>query len=204
MFVTDCDVAAAVDHVTHHLIIDATEALKVSPVLVAAWIREYRGPETHIKLDDILTPGLRRTRSVPQGDPCAANLFMAALYVPATVSCKRCQAEKWGLPVGGHHVALLLFADNCWLTALSPAELRCVGRAWNELLVRAGLRIAWKDAVWCTSAPDSLEANIEVDDTEITRTAREQGFKALGAWISCATTKVALRHRLRLLSACAT
>ena len=45
-----------------------------------------------------------------------------------------------------------------------------MARAWNELVVRAGLRIAWKEAVWCTSTPDSLEAKIEVDDTEITRT----------------------------------
>ena len=89
IFVMDCDVAAAFDHVSHHLIIDAMEALNVPPVLVAAWIREYRRSETHIKLDDIFTPGIRRTRSVPQGDPCAANLFGAALDVPATVFCKK-------------------------------------------------------------------------------------------------------------------
>ena len=119
---------------------------------------------------------------------------------------------------------------TCWLIATSPAELRCMARAWNELLVRAGLRIAWKEAVWCTSAPDSLEANIEVDGTEITRTATEQGLRALGACITfdghfvkelaerevtarksfCAIrkllcdNKVALRHRLRLLSWCVT
>ena len=143
-----------------------------------------QGSETHIKLDDILTLGVRRTRSVPQGDPCAANLFKAALNVPATEFWKRCQAEKLGLPVGGHYVGLLLFADNCWLIAMSPAELRCMARAWNELLLRAGLRIAWKEDVWCTSAPDSLEENFEVDDTVITRTAKEQGFKALGARIT--------------------
>ena len=43
--VMDCDVAAAFDHVSHHVIIDAMEALKVPPLLVAAWIREYRGPK---------------------------------------------------------------------------------------------------------------------------------------------------------------
>ena len=42
IFVMDCHVAAAFDHVSHHLIIDAMEALKVPPVLVAAWIIEYR------------------------------------------------------------------------------------------------------------------------------------------------------------------
>ena len=39
----DCDVAAAFGHVSHHVIIDAMEVLNVTPVLVAAWIREYRG-----------------------------------------------------------------------------------------------------------------------------------------------------------------
>ena len=109
------------------------------------------------------------------------------------------------------------------LIAMSPAELRCMAPAWNELLVCAGLRIAWKEAVWCTSAPDSLVANIEVENTVVTRTPREQGFKALGMWIVfdghfvkelaereviawrsffairklLCDNKVALRHRLR-------
>ena len=60
--VMDCDVAAAFDHVSHHLIIDAMEALKVLPVLVSAWVREYRRSDTHIRLDGILTSGTRRTR----------------------------------------------------------------------------------------------------------------------------------------------
>ena len=228
IFVMDFDVAAAFDHVSHHLIIDAMEALKVPAVLLAVWVREYRRSETYTKFDDILTPGVRRTRSVPQSDPCAAKVFGVALDVPATAFCKRCQAEKcaasgWEL----HGVTAL--RDNCWLTAMSPS-VRCVARAWNELLVRAGLRIAWKEAVWCTSAPDSLVANIEVDDTVITRTTREQGFKALGAWITfeghfakelaereviawrsffairrlLCDNKVAFRHRLRLLSSCVT
>ena len=37
-------------------------------------------------------------------------------------------------------------------------------------------------------SPDSLVANIEVDDTVITRTTREQGFKALGVWITLMAT----------------
>ena len=67
---------------------------------------------------------------------------------------------------------------------MSPAELKCVARTWNELLEKAGLRIAWEDAVWCSSALDSLEATITVSDTLITRRSREQGFNALGAWIT--------------------
>ena len=83
------DVAGAFDHVSHLLIIDAMEALKVPPVLVAAWMREYKGSETYVKLDDAMTPGIRRTRSVPQGDPCAADLFGVALNIPATAFCEK-------------------------------------------------------------------------------------------------------------------
>ena len=58
VFVMDCDEAAAFDHASHH-----------------AWIREHRNSEILVKLDDIVTPGIRRTRSVPQGDPCASDPF---------------------------------------------------------------------------------------------------------------------------------
>ena len=54
IFVMDCDVAVASDHVSHHVIIEAMEALKVPPVSVAAWIN-YRGSETFVKLDDVMT-----------------------------------------------------------------------------------------------------------------------------------------------------
>ena len=63
VFVMDCDVATAFDHVS-------------------------QSSETHIELYDLLTTGIRRTRSVPQGDPCAVNLFVAAMDVPATAFCK--------------------------------------------------------------------------------------------------------------------
>ena len=223
-----CDVAAAFDHVSHHVIIGAMEALKVPPVFVAAWIRECRGSETFAKLDDIMTPGIRRTRSVPRGDASAPDLFGAALDIQGTAFCERCQTEKWGLPLREGNMGLLLFADNCWIIAMSPAEIKCMARAWYELLEKAGLRIAWGEAVWCSSAPDSLEATITVSDTVVTRRSREQGFKALGAWITfdghfmkeiaereviawrsfhairhlLCENKVALKHRLRLLSSC--
>ena len=53
----DTDIREApFDHVSHHLNIDAMEALKVPLVLVSAWIREYRRSETYKKLDNVMTP----------------------------------------------------------------------------------------------------------------------------------------------------
>ena len=88
--VMDCDVAAAFDNVSHHLITDAMKALKVPLVLVAVWIREYRSSETYVKLDDILTPGVRRK----------CDLFGAALDVPATGFCKKVPSRQVGAARG--------------------------------------------------------------------------------------------------------
>ena len=67
---------------------------------------------------------------------------------------------------------------------MSPGELQSMARAWNELLKLSGLQIDWGEAVWCSTAQDSLTANITVSETAISRRAREEGFKALGVWIT--------------------
>ena len=81
-----------------------------------------------------MTLGIRRTRSVPQGDTCAADLFGAPLDIPAGNFMETCQRMKWGLPVGGGYLGLLLFADNCWLIGMSVAELQTMASEWHELL----------------------------------------------------------------------
>ena len=117
-----------------------------------------------------------------------------------------------------------------WGYSFSPTTVRssrCQQQNSNAWLVH-GLRIAWEEAVWCSSVTHSLEATITVSDTVITRRSREHGFKALGAWITfdshfvkeiaereliawrsfyairnlLCDNKVALRHLLRLLSSC--
>ena len=45
--------------------------------------REYRNSDTVVEMNDVVTPDIRRTRSVPQGDPSAAHLFGAARNRPA-------------------------------------------------------------------------------------------------------------------------
>ena len=122
----------------------------------------------------------------------------------------------------GGYLGLLPFAGNCWIAAMLPAELQRLARAWHELLKKAGLRIAWQEVVWFFSAAVSLGAAITVSDVEITRRSREHGLKALGVWITfdghfmkvsawrcfyslrnlLGDDKVALKHRLRLLSSC--
>ena len=79
-----------------------------------------------------------------------------------------CQHKEWGLPVG-------------WIIAMSPGELQTMARAWNELLKSFGLQIDLGEAVWCSTAQDSLTANISVSETVITRRTRDEGIKACGS-----------------------
>ena len=138
-----------------------------------------------VKLDDVGTPEIRRTRSVPQGDPCAADFFGAALHKPAARFCDVCQhKKKEDFPRETGILVFLLFADTCWIIAILPGELQTVTRAWNELLKAAGLQIDWGEAVWCSTAQDSLAASITVSAKLVTRRAREEGFKALGVLIT--------------------
>ena len=81
-------------------------------------------------------------------------------------------------------MGLLLFADNCWLIGMSVAELQTMSREWYEFLKQAGLIIDWSEAVWCTTAQDILPGSIVVSGTTIIRRKREEGFKALGVWIT--------------------
>ena len=75
IFVMDCDVAAAF----------TTSCPSGVGGSLDQRVQELRNAH---RLDDNLTQGIRRTRSVPQGDPCAASLFEAPLDVPATVFSK--------------------------------------------------------------------------------------------------------------------
>ena len=67
---------------------------------------KYRNSETLVKLDDIVTPGIRRARSVPRGDPCAADWFGAALDTPAVKFCDMCQLKNGTACVGNGYLGL--------------------------------------------------------------------------------------------------
>ena len=158
----DCDVATAFDPVSHHA--DCRLGQRVQELRDDREARRYWDPQ-----------GLRRTRSVPQGDPCVADLPRCSV---------KCAETKMGLLVGNGYLGLLLFADNCWIIEMSPGDLQTMARAWNELRTASGLQIDWGEAVWCSTAQDNLAASITVSETVITRRTREEGFKALGVWIT--------------------
>ena len=139
-----------------------------------------------------------------------------------------CQEMKWILPVGGGYLGLLFFCRQLLghrdVSCRAPDNGECI----ENLLRQAGLQIDWGEAVWCTTAHDRIPGSIKVVDKTITRRSREEGFKALGVWITfdghftkeiaerevtawrkffdlrhlLCNSDVALKYRLRLLSSC--
>ena len=132
--VMDCDVAAAFDHVSHHEIIKATMEMGVPPILIAAWIRECRNSETVVLLDDIVTTGIRRARSVLHGN----QTCLVRRWTDKQKNSWNC-AQKWCLPVGRGYMGFLLFADNCWIIGMSITELQTSARALYDLLKQSGV-----------------------------------------------------------------
>ena len=71
-------------------------------MLIAAWIRECRNSETQVKLDDVVTPGIRRTRLECHKAILARRTFLGQLWTSqlrSSVICatiaglSRCHAE---------------------------------------------------------------------------------------------------------------
>ena len=81
--------------------------------------------------------------------------------------------------MGSSYLGLLLFADNCWIIAMSSGELQTMARAWNEPLKAAGFQIDWGEAVWCSTLQDSHRVG-QIYRSSSTRRV----FKALGVWIT--------------------
>ena len=134
----------------------------VPPVLIAAWIREHRNSETVVKLDDIVTPSIRRTRSGPQGDPCAGDLFGAALDRPAGKFVEMCQKRN------GDFLWVVLTWASSSLLIIAGSSRWTMSSACDSLLRQACLYNDWSGAVWCTTAHDSLPGSIKVSDKTIT------------------------------------
>ena len=146
----------------------------------SSWIRECRGPKHslswttsgHRELSHTIRPARRSVRGRPVR--CSSGHSIGSFQRDASV-------QGMGLHVNG------LYLSVCFSL---PGSSQCHQRnslhrpCMDELLGQAGLRFAWRDAVWCSSAPDSLEATISVSDVDITRKSREKGDKALGVWIT--------------------
>ena len=83
IFVMDCDVAAAFDNVSHYVIVNAMYGGHESPSGVGCSVAQRIPGIGHVhQAGRIMTPGMGRTCSVPQGDPCCGRSFWCCLGHP--------------------------------------------------------------------------------------------------------------------------
>eukprot|EP00959_Pyramimonas_sp_CCMP1952_P282165 5897746-Pyramimonas_sp.AAC.1 len=82
-------------------------------------------------------------------------------------------------------LSLLLFADNYYVCASSPAMQTQMMEAWHFIL-RRRYRVVIKhhECYWITTADNSNSAVITLSEGRVTRIPREEGIKMLGAHVS--------------------
>ena len=95
IFGLDGDVYKAYDSTAHALVISSLREKGVHDLLIAAWIREIRRSSSAIKLDaETTSAGVRRTRSLFQGDPAAPTIFNCCLDSVASRVYLLCQDRE--------------------------------------------------------------------------------------------------------------
>ena len=199
LFGLDGDVYKAYDSTSHALVISSLRSKGVHDVLIAAWLREIRHSASSIKLDaGTMSKGVRRTRSIFQGDPAAPSIFNACLDHIAGRFHVMCQRKQWGVELShGYYLGIVCFADNYWLFATSANMLESMANEWLTLLDDAGFHTPVDDLTWCTTAPDDFHASISVKGHEAQRTSRKVGFKVLGTLQTFDNTcNVEIKHRV--------
>jgi hypothetical protein len=187
IFVVDGDVTKAYDYTQHSCLIEGLKVKKVEDILIAAIIREIRRSKTAVVVDKATkTEGIKRTRSAPQGDPGMPAYFNAALDLPAGRFYNMAQKLKWGWRLqNGTYIAIILFADNFWLVARSAVQLRVMITEWLKLLREYGWDSPVAEMKWATTCTEAqFKGKIIIDGVEIPQAARDEGFRALGTYIT--------------------
>ena len=128
VFVMDCDVAAAFDRVSHHEIIRAELAMGV-PGADCCLDQRIQVLCNTGEAGRCCDSGNSATRSVPQSDPCAADLFGAALDTPAARFCDMCQHNKMKTACGNQGMLV------CCSSRTTAGSSRCrqeSSKRWQE------------------------------------------------------------------------
>jgi hypothetical protein len=191
IFILDGDIYKAYDNTRHGRVLQALQRRDVPPILVAAIIREVARPKGRIRLGNLESQNcIRRSRALWQGDPLAPKLFNITLDELAEKFEKRAQSMRWGWPIkgprGNTYICLLLFADNYWIIATSPAELQNANDYWQNLLREAGWHTPASELCYCSTAFDDQFTTQKVysEGIEVERRLRAEGFKALGTQVT--------------------
>ena len=187
VFILDGDLHKAYDKTKHKCIISALRQKGVPRVIIAAWVREVRRCRSVFCVsNEVKSRPVARMQSLLQGDPSAPAIFNATLDVAACQFIELADRNRWGYFLEDNtSVCLLLFADNFWLVAQVPKQLADMTQSWLEILFFHGWTVPLAETTWSTTGPDeNIQWRVSVPDGLVRRSARHEGFKALGAWIS--------------------
>ena len=78
--ILDCDISKAYDFTDHREVVRSCRKAGTPIILIAAWLREWQRMRSVMVLDDkTRSASLKRTRSLPQGDPAAPTTFNTTL-----------------------------------------------------------------------------------------------------------------------------
>ena len=120
--------------------------------------------ESVFRLDTETTSGeVKRTRSLPQGDPAAPMLFNLTLDTLDTRFAAHAARNKWGkLLQDGTWVNIILLADNYSLVATSADMLRAMTEKWLDLLAEYVWEAPVSDLTGCSTVTDNERAQFEI------------------------------------------
>ena len=121
-----------------------------------------------------------------------------AMDEPGSQFIRKAQEMSWGIPVDGQFISLLLFADNFWLLGESPRQLQSMAVYWRKCLQDHGWDYPVDEATWTCNFPDDYKATVTVGGIEVKRTARKEGVKILGTYLTIDNKfGVELKHRIQ-------
>ena len=189
IWIGDGDIKKAYDYTRHDEVLGAIKDAGCPDILSAAWARELRSMAIKMKLGNIVTEPIHRTRALFQGDPSAPFLFNHCLDRPLAAFEALAQRHKWGIPMKRngepYYLAIVTFADNYWLFSTSPLEFQTMLAKWLQLLHRHGWHTPYAEIVYATTAQDAdYTKPVVVNNHTIVRKKRKEGFKVLGTIIT--------------------
>jgi hypothetical protein len=190
VFILDGDISKAYDFTQHDKVCNALLSKGMEKILVAAIMREILNKTCKLRLGKLESKqSIPRTRAIWQGDPFAPHIFNMTLDQIATRFTAIAKEKKWGWPykVGANTelIALLLFADNCWIIATSPSELQQANGCWQSLLQEYGWHTETEDLTYGTTSEDGEHLQpILHNGKTVKRCLRDKGFKVLGTMLT--------------------
>ena len=179
-FIMDGDIKKAYDFTSHKAFAEAARSKGMDEVLILAWLREWRRMRSICRLDAETTSGeVKRTRSLPLGDPAAPMLFNLILDTLATGVEALTDLNKHSAWV--NHI---VFAGNYWLVATSAKLLKQMTEKWLDLMAEYGWETPVADLAWCSTVKDNEITQFKIRGEKALRTAAAFGFKVLGTMLT--------------------